>query len=101
MSKQMLIEEYDKFPLKVKELIFEHLEKGNWDALESLIVYFQYCKSPIEKILFAALYILTNDKLYIDVQHKIKCNEQTYYVDICIMYDEYINNYLKEDFLFS
>lgn len=98
MNKQIIMEEYDKFPLKVKELIFEHLEKGDWDALESLIIYFQYCKSPIEKILFTALYILTNDELYMDIQHEIKYNNQTYYADMCIMHDEYINNYLKDDF---
>lgn len=98
MNKQMLIEEYDKLPLKVKELIFEYIEKGDWDTLEILLSFLEYCESPIEKILYTALYLLVKDELYIDVQSKIKCNEQTYYADLCIEYDEHCNNILKENF---
>ena len=93
-----MLEEFEKLPLKAKELIFKNLDDIDLKILDSILLYCNYCDSPIEKILATALTIETKEKLYFEPQYEIQTKNKKYIVDFLIFGDEYINTFLKKDF---
>lgn len=98
-SGEYLVQTFDNLPHKAKVLIFN--EKEPLKILDYIGIPMEDISSPIEKIYYVALHILMSRYepiLYVDWQSKIDCNGKIYYVDFTIMYDEMVNNFLKEDF---
>lgn len=93
-----MLEEFEKLPLKAKELVFDNLDDINLKLLDSILLYCSYCDSPIEKILATALVIETKDGLYFEPQYEIQTKNKKYIVDFCVFGDEFVNSFLKKDF---
>jgi len=93
-----MLEEFEKLPLKAKELIFDNLDDIDLKLLDSILLYCGYCDSPIEKILATALVIETKDGLYFEPQYEIQTENKKYIVDFLIFGDEFVNSFLKKDF---
>lgn len=93
-----MIDEFEKLPLKAKELILNNIDKIDTMLLDLILTDVQYCNSPIEIILSIALNIITEGKLYFEPQVEIQTKNKKYIVDFYIESDSCINKFIKKDF---
>lgn len=93
-----MIDEFEKLPLKAKELILNNIDKIDNMLLDLILTDAQYCDSPIEIILSIALNILTEGKLYFETQYEIETKNKKYIVDFLIFGDEFVNSFLRKNF---
>lgn len=94
------LDAFEQLPRRAKELLFE--EDGvNENTLVNISNNLEYIQSPIEQILFTAMCIFSGKHkpyIYIEPQREINIGNHKYIVDFIIEYDNYFNNFLKEDF---
>ena len=91
---------FESLPTRAKELLFEE------EAITEDIMFYieeegQNIKSPIEIVLFTALYIFKlKNKLnfFLETQKEIKIDNKKYIADFYIEYDKLLNFFLKKDF---
>lgn len=103
MNKKLIpyyIEAFEMIPMRAKELLFEEncFNEYIFDTISDAVFVIN---SPIEQILYIAIHIYFNKKnisFYVEPQHEINDKEHKYIADFYISYDEYVNNFLKEDF---
>lgn len=97
--KKLLLEYFDKLPIKAKELL---LTEKSYEILEYYADWDFAFESPIEEILYIALEKVNknnNLNIYIFPQTEIKCkNGNNYRTDFAIFYDEWVNPDIKEEF---
>lgn len=93
-----MLENFEKLPLKAKELILNNIDDIDKGLLEVILYGSECCDSPIEKILGTAINIETKGQLYFEAQYEIETKGKKYIADFCIFGDEMVNNFLKNGF---